>query len=79
MKTSRPKVDKMLGILGFESLEELNGFFKEVLDSREDFTEEDVDRYTDALMSAPGKLALHPYPLTREEVKEMYKKSLLVY
>jgi len=73
------KVNKMLSILRYKSLEELNDFFKEVLDEKEEFTEADVERYTDALMAAPGKLALHPYPLTREEVYDMYKKSLLIY
>lgn len=73
------KVNRMLGILGFQSLEELNGFFKEVLDVKEEFTESDVERYTNALMAAPGKLDLHPYQLTREEIYDMYKKSLLIY
>ena len=50
-----------------------------MLEPREEFTEADVERYTDVLMSTPGKLALHPYPLTRGEVYEMYKKSLLIY
>lgn len=73
------KVNRMLAILGFKSLEELNDFFKSVLDEKEKFTEADVERYTNALIEAPGKLALHPYSLTREEVYDMFKKSLLVY
>lgn len=75
----KTKVNKILSILGFKSLEELNNFFKEVLDTKEEFTEADVQRYTDALMASPVKLALHPYPLTREEIYDMERKSLLVY
>ena len=73
------KTNTILQILGFEDLEEFNNFLKSVLEEREDFTEADVERYTDALMANPGKLALHPHPLTRGEVYEMYKKSLLLY
>lgn len=73
------KTNKILSILGFESLEQLDAFFKEILEPRETFTEEDVERYTDALIATPGKLALHPYPLTRQQVYEMYKKSLILY
>ena len=73
------KTNNILRILGFNSLEELNGFFKEVLEPREEFTEADVERYTDALMATPGKLALHPYPLTREDIYGLYKKSLILY
>ncbi len=73
------KTNTILDILGFDSLESFNDFLKSVLEPREEFTEADVERYTDVLMSTPGKLALHPYPLTRGEVYEMYKKSLLIY
>ena len=73
------KVNKMLSILGFDTLADFDGFLKSILDPKEEFTEADVDRYTDALMATPGKLALHPFPLTREQVREMYRKSLMVY
>ncbi|MDD5945521.1 MAG: iron-containing alcohol dehydrogenase family protein [Clostridia bacterium] len=73
------KPNKIIEILGFDSLESFNNFLKSILDPKEEFTEADVERYTDTLIATPGKLALHPDPLTREQVYEMYRKSLLVY
>ena len=73
------KPNEILRILGFRSLEELDAFFKEILEPREDFTEEDAVRYADVLINTPGKLALHPFELTREQVIEMYRKSLILY
>lgn len=73
------KTNNIVSILGFDSLESFDKFIKSILEPKEEFTEADVERYTDALINTPGKLALHPYPLTRGEVYEMYKKSLLIY
>ena len=73
------KTDTIVKILGFDSLVAFNDFLKLILDPRETFTEDDVIRYADALIATPGKLALHPYPLSRDEVIEMYRKSLLEY
>ena len=73
------KTNNIVSILGFDSLESFDKFLKSILEPKEEFTEADVERYTDALINTPGKLALHPYPLTRGEVYEMYKKSLLIY
>ena len=73
------KTNNIVSILGFDSIESFDKFLKSILEPKEEFTEADVERYTDALINTPGKLALHPYPLTRGEVYEMYKKSLLIY
>ena len=71
------KVGQLLACLGMKDLEELGAFLDEVLDSSETYTEEDVRYYTDRAMENPAKLKTYPYPLTREDIYQVYKKSLL--
>ena len=70
-------VAKLLNCLGFKDTKELGAFLDDVLDHEATYTEEDINYYTDRFMEQPGKIATFPYPLKRNDVYHMYKKSLM--
>lgn len=71
------KVKNLLKKLNFNSLDEMDKYFKDVLDKREEFSNEEVEYYTDELMKVKGKLATFPGELSRNDVNNVFKKSLL--
>lgn len=70
-------VAKVLEYLGFASTAEMGAFLDAVLEHNSGYTEADVTSYTDRFMEQKGKLATFPYPLEREDIYNMYRKSLL--
>ena len=70
-------VAKLLECLGFKDTKELGAFLDDVLDHEATYTEEDINYYTDRFMEQTGKIATFPHPLTRDDVYQMYKKSLM--
>ena len=70
-------VAKLLECLGFADTKELGAFLDDVLDHEATYTEDDLNYYTDRFMEQPGKIATFPYPLTRDDIYNMYKKSLM--
>jgi len=70
-------VANLLKCLGFADTAELGAFLDDVLDHEAVYTEDDLNYYTDRFMEQPGKIATFPYPLTREDIYHMYKKSLM--
>ena len=70
-------VAKVLEYLGFASTDEMGTFLDAVLEHNSVYTEADVTSYTDRFMEQKGKLATFPYPLEREDIYNMYRKSLL--
>ena len=77
MEKEGEKIQKMLSLLGFSSLDELKAFFKEVLDTPETFSDAQIKDFTKRVMETPAKLASFPYPVTEEMIYELYAKSLL--
>lgn len=72
-----PHAARLLELLGMQDTAELGAFLDEVLDHEAAYTEEDIAYYTERAMEQPAKLATFPYPLTKEDVYNIYKKSLL--
>ncbi|MDO4530502.1 MAG: iron-containing alcohol dehydrogenase family protein [Bacillota bacterium] len=70
-------VARLLECLGFADTKELGAFLDEVLEHEAIYTEADLEYYTDRFMEQPGKIATFPYPLTREDIYNMYRKSLM--
>lgn len=70
-------VAKLLECLGFADTKELGAFLDDVLDHEATYTEDDLHYYTDRFLEQPGKMATFPYSLTREDIYQMYKKSLM--
>lgn len=73
----RTKVNRILEFLNLASLDDLGEFLEEVLDTKEDFTEEEVIYYTEEVWKNKAKLASYPYPLTEKDLEIVYRKSLL--
>lgn len=71
------KVAKLLTCLGMEDTAEIGAFMDAVLDHTETYTEKDITYYTERFLEVPQKMATFPYPLTKEDIYKMYKKSLL--
>lgn len=71
------KVQKLLGLLGFESIAGLGAFLQQVLRPREAFTAQDVARYTAQFMENPAKLAAHPEPMSEAGIAALYTHALL--
>lgn len=72
----KTKVNCILKHLGFQSLEELNDFFKEVLETEEIFTKEDISYYTKEVLKNKIKLSSYPYELTEQDIYSIYEKSI---
>ena len=70
-------VAKLLECLGFADTKELGAFLDDVLDHEATYTEDDLNYYTDRFMEQTGKIATFPYPLTRDDIYNMYQKSLM--
>ena len=79
MFSDKTKVNTLLDILGFGSIEEFCEFLKNVLDKREDFTEDELDRYVDSVMKDAVKLQSFPGELNRDDIYDLHKKSLILY
>lgn len=71
------KVNCVLERLGFQSLEELDKFLKEVLETNEIFTKEDISYYTKEVLKNKMKLSSYPYELTEQDIYSIYEKSVL--
>ena len=70
-------VAKILECLGFADTKELGAFLNEVLDHEMTYTEDDLNYYADRFAEQTGKIATFPHPLTRDDIYNMYKKSLM--
>lgn len=70
-------VAKVLTCIGMQDTAELGAFLEEVLDHDAVYTEDDIAYFTERAMETPQKLATYPYPLTKEDVYNIYQKSLL--
>lgn len=71
------KVNKLLLHLDMKSLMDMDSFLKEVLDTKEIFTEEEISYYTEEVSKNKVKLSSYPYELTKEDIYNIYKKSLI--
>lgn len=74
---NRDKINVLLSLLDMSSIEEMGAFLKEVLDTMETFTAEDVAYYTKEVWKYQEKLKSYPYDLSIEDIQNLYAKSLL--
>ncbi|HBF65412.1 MAG TPA: hypothetical protein DDW34_06290, partial [Clostridium sp.] len=63
--------------LDMHSVEDMGAFLKDVLNTSETFTVEEVAYYTERAMESPQKIATFPYPAVKEDISKVYEKSLL--
>lgn len=73
----KTKINFMLDLIGFHSIEDLDLYFKEVLDPREVFTEKDVKDYTKEMMKVTSKIATFPQEISEHDIYQLVYNSLL--
>ena len=71
------KINRMLRILGYDTLEELEDVFNQLIDIKVDITEEEIIDYSEQFISNKGKLKNHPEEITFKDIVRIYSKSLL--
>ena len=73
----RTKVDKIMELTGFGDVGNFGSFIDECIDFKIDITEEEIDEYATQFASQKHRFKRHPEPAGKEEVLQIYKKSLL--
>lgn len=71
------KIERMLNILGFTQLEELETIFKGLMDVKIDITVEEINAYSKHFISNKDKLKNHTEEVGLEDIVRIYSKSLL--
>jgi alcohol dehydrogenase class IV len=74
---NKTKIDRMLKLLGFSHLEELETVFSSLIDVKIDITAEEIQEYSKQLISNKGKLKNHTEEVSLEDIVRIYSKSLL--
>ena len=69
------KVAEMLSLSGFASVDALDAYIKAAIPLNYRLTEDEIALYADIMMENTAKLAAHPYPVTREDIADMYRES----
>lgn len=71
------KINRMLNILGFNHLEELEAIFNSLIDVKVDITKEEINDYSKRFYSNKEKLKNHTEEVSLEDIIGIYSKSLL--
>ena len=71
------KIDRMLNILGFRHLAELEAVFNCLIDVKIDITEDEIYEYSRSFIANKNKLKNHPEEAGLEDIIRIYSKSLL--
>ena len=73
----KSKINKMLQILGLNTLNELEEIFKKLVHVDIDITKEEILEYSQAFVSNKGKLKNHPEEVSLVDIVRIYSNSLL--
>ena len=71
------KIERMLSILGYKDLGELELIFKSLIDVKLDITSEEIYEYSESFISNKAKLKNHTEDVVLEDIVNIYSKSLL--
>ena len=71
------KINRMLNILGFSNLGELEAVFDRLIDVEIDITEEEINEYSTEFYANKGKLKNHLEEVSLEDIIRIYSKSLI--
>ncbi|MEA4815441.1 MAG: iron-containing alcohol dehydrogenase family protein [Lachnospiraceae bacterium] len=72
------KVNKLLSLIGFSDIQELQSFFDKLFKNDEKYTEDEIESYTDEVMiKNKAKLSSFPREITRDEMYNLFKTSLI--
>ena len=73
--SNKEKVSKILGALGLSTTADLDQYLESVIGKYE-ITEEEIQTFSDMLMSNARKLKNHPDPVSRDDVVRCYRLSV---
>lgn len=71
------KIERMLNILGFSHLGELEAVFESLIDVKLDITVEEINEYSKSFISNKEKLKNHTEEVDLEDIVGIYSRSLL--
>lgn len=74
---NQAKIERMLSILGFNDLGELEAVFDRLIDVKVDITAEEINEYSNIFISNDSKLKNHTEEVSLEDIIHIYSKSLL--
>lgn len=73
----KEKVDTILNLMGMRDLNELGDYLRTLLPCEICISNEEINNYTESMISNKAKLKNHPYEVKREDVYNIYKNSLI--
>ncbi|WP_040214785.1 iron-containing alcohol dehydrogenase family protein [Clostridium polynesiense] len=73
----KSRINKILNIIGLNTIDELGDIISKLLNVDIEVTEEELREYTEAFAGNEAKLKNHPEKITKEEIYNIYSKSLL--
>lgn len=74
---NQTKIDRMLNILGFSHLGELEAIFDKIIDVKVDINADEINEYSQRFFTNKKKLKNHPEEVRLEDLVRIYSKSLL--
>ncbi len=72
----KTKINRILELTGFESLDAFGQFIDSMLQLDIKVTEEEIEEYAEEFASQKHRFKRHPEPAGKEEVLQIYRKSL---
>ena len=76
-KNRSEDVETVLSLLGFDSVAAFGAFLNSIL-AAETISAEELDLYTDELVNNAGKLATYPFEISRDAIRTIVEKSLVI-
>ena len=73
----KSKIDIIVNLSGFNSLDEFGDFIKSLLELNITVTDEEIEEYSKEFASQKHRFVRHPEPAGIDEVRAIYKNSLL--
>lgn len=73
----KEKVDIILNLMGMRDLNEFGDYLRTLLSCEISIGDEEINNYTDSMISNKAKLKNHPYEVKREDVYKIYKNSFI--
>lgn len=77
LSSNMHKVEKILSNLKFQNIDEFGKCMEELIGKETSVTEEEIIKYSKAMISNKDKLKNHPFEVAEEDILNMYRKSLL--
>ncbi len=74
---NKSKIDRLLELLGLQSLSELESVFSKLITHKIAISHEEILQYAEAIMSNQAKIRNHPEQVTMDQIIGIYQKSLL--